>query len=410
MKRVSSKVWRPFILALALIVALTSQAWAAPVNFVDETEKQETEQKQEEKQEEAPADEPAATTSTTTAGTRSLSLQEALSLCLTNNENIILADKAVDAAKITVDQTASAVKKTNDSIDDYNLPVTQDLNAVINIAPKQAEEAYNFALISREYTANSLRYGVETAYYSLQKAEKALEVARASMKRAETQYKNTQAQEEQGLVSNMDVVRAESAYLGSQTAYEQTRVGVLAARMALNKMLGLDLNTVLKLKDPITLVQGENVNIAQAIEAAKKIDVSYNSAKMSHRLKQLDLEEVDGYYRENTYVYKQAVVEEEKAKLSLEEAEKTLEMNVRNAYNSLTTSAMNYQSLVKSRDQAKEALRLAELRYKAGLSTIYDVQSADAAFQQAEMELLDAINTYNLAHSAFAYSIFGGGM
>ncbi|MEG1501207.1 MAG: TolC family protein, partial [Clostridiales bacterium] len=69
-----------------------------------------------------------------------------------------------------------------------------------------------------------------------------------------------------------------------------------------------------------------------------------------------------------------------------------------------------YNSLIKSRDMAKEGLRLSQLLYDNGLATIYDVQNADLAYQQAEIGLLDAIHNYNLAYSAFDYGVFSFSM
>ena len=149
---------------------------------------------------------------------KSLSLEQALALGVENNASISLAKLTVEADRINVEQTqfkARELKKTiNDS--DTHIAVDQNVYLVLYVNPAQAELDYELAQATLSYTENSVRYGIETAYDSLQVANKALAAAQLSMQRNKTQLNNVSAKVNQGLASKLDLYSVESGLLASQ--------------------------------------------------------------------------------------------------------------------------------------------------------------------------------------------------
>lgn len=345
--------------------------------------------------------------------TVSLTLEEALALGIKNNVQISLAELSVETAAINVSQAEAAAKRTQKLVDEgkepgsYRIPFTADIYQAIHIFPAQAELGQELTVLSRDYTRQSIQYGIQAAYYGLQKAEKALTVNRVAMRRSETQLKNSQAREKQGLSPRLDVISAESNYLMAQAAYEQGRNYVFSARMQLNQMLGLDINTPLIVKEELSFAPAEEIQLEEAIRKAKETDLTYGLAKNAYENAAL-MKDFDQKYNDPiTYVYQKAEISYLEAKEKMEDAAVSLEIKLREAYGDLQTAQLNYKSLETSVALAAEALRLADLRYQEGMATVYDVQEADAAYQQAEMGLLNAIHTHNLAKAAFEYQIYG---
>ncbi len=346
----------------------------------------------------------------------SLSLEEALKMGLENNPQITLANLSVETAKISVNQAESAAKRMDKMVKDGNeaggmqrIPLTADIYQIINIFPAQARLGNELALLSRDYTNQSIKYGIEVAYYGLQKAEKALQVAKVALRRSETQLNNSKAREKQGLSPRLDVISAESNYLMAQAGYEQGRNYVFSARMRLNQMLGQDINTPIIIKEQIKFTPKEGIELISEIAQGKKTDLSYGAAKNAYENAKLMKDFEQGYNAENTFVYQKAEINYKEAQQKMKDAGISLEIKIREAYGNLQTAALNYKSLETSVNLAGEALRLANLRYQEGMATVYDVQEADAAYQQTEMGLLDAIHTHNLAKAAFQYQIYGMG-
>jgi OMF family outer membrane factor len=74
-----------------------------------------------------------------------------------------------------------------------------------------------------------------------------------------------------------------------------------------------------------------------------------------------------------------------------------LRFQVEQAYNSLQANFKNIDTATQTVDQAEESLRLARLRFQAGIGTQLDVSTAEADLTQAQGNLLSAILDYNRA-------------
>ena len=340
----------------------------------------------------------------------SLTLAEAIDLGVKNNDNISLSELNVETSKINWDQAVFQANKLEKKIDDseYHIPINQDVYMVLNVNPALNENAYDLSVSTRDYTVSSIKYGIETAYYSLQVARKAMEVAELTMERNETQLNNVQAKLDQGMASKIDLYSVESNYLSSQASYAESKDTAAYAEMVLNQMLGLDIETPLILEDRLTLSEPGEINVDEAFISALKTDYDYILAENNNNSAGIMSDYTQKYTSENTFDYKNAESDRQKAQVAFDAAKTDLEIRVRYSYKTMNTAFLNYQSFVKSRDLAEEAYRLAELRYQAGLCTVYDVQDANTTLQTAEMGLLNAMKDYNLLKASFDYGIFSG--
>ncbi len=93
----------------------------------------------------------------------------------------------------------------------------------------------------------------------------------------------------------------------------------------------------------------------------------------------------------------QARIQEQKIRLQQRQLRQAALLNVKNSFNSFKEAQENLQSLRQAFAQAKEALRLANLSYKEGLSTQVDVLNAQAAFTSSELQYRQGIYQYDVA-------------
>jgi outer membrane protein len=105
----------------------------------------------------------------------------------------------------------------------------------------------------------------------------------------------------------------------------------------------------------------------------------------------------DGFQRERTV--EQAEVDHDDARYNQRAGELQLTADVTSAYLTLTTSVRTVQIQEQNSAAARDALYLAEERYKVGAATFVDVTDARAAYERAENDRIGAVYDY---HKAFA--------
>lgn len=338
---------------------------------------------------------------------KKLSLQEAIDTAIANNAQIGVQQLQVEALEVSMEETESRLRNMGNVDIAYQ---TQDYYMATEIAPAKVEASLEMAGKALAYTKNSIAYGVEAAYYGVLKAEKNLEFAKVSLDRANTQYKNAQASFKRGTVAKLDVVSTEANLKTAEVAVKQAENGVASAKMELCQLMGLPLTTTLTLTSELTPRTAGAIDLAAAIEKGLDTDINVATAKLTMENSKLDFDYTAYVYASQTYNYLKDEAAYKGTVLQYDEAKKTLEKNVRNAYNNLSTTAGSMEGLNKSLDLAKESYRLSLLRYDMGMATSYDVQNAEASLRQAELGWLDAIYNNNLANAKFTYGIYSGGM
>lgn len=335
-----------------------------------------------------------------------ISLSQAIDKAMANNSQIEVQQLQIDSLDVSLEEIKQKIWQLRNVDFAYQ---TQDYYLATEITPKKTEAAKEMAVTALAYTKNSIAYGVEAAYYGVLKAEKNLEFAKSSLERANTQLKNAQASYKAGTVAKLDVLSAESNAKSAQASVNQAENSVASAKMELNQLMGVPLSTQLVLTSSLTAKTAGNIDLNAAIDKAMTTDATVASAKLNMINGQLDFDYTAYAYASETYNYKRDEAAYKKLVLQYEEAQKTLEKNVRNAYNSLATTAENMSVLNSSLELAKESYRLSQLRYEMGMATTYDVLNAEASLKQAELGWLDAIYNNNLANAKFTYGVFSSG-
>ncbi|MEJ2635526.1 MAG: TolC family protein [Calditrichia bacterium] len=95
--------------------------------------------------------------------------------------------------------------------------------------------------------------------------------------------------------------------------------------------------------------------------------------------------------------YQQARIQDKKAGIQLDQFKRSILLDVENGYNQFQEADKNLASLLQTKQEAGEALRLANLTYEEGISTQVDVLGAQLSFTGSEVNYQQGIFNYNVS-------------
>jgi outer membrane protein len=117
----------------------------------------------------------------------------------------------------------------------------------------------------------------------------------------------------------------------------------------------------------------------------------------------LSLPIFDGFSREQRVQEAQAARAD--ARYSVRAQELALSANVSAAFRTLTTAQRTVELQATNAAAAREALSLAEERFRVGANTFVDVSQARADFERAETDRINAIYDYHRAYAALQSAV-----
>ena len=288
---------------------------------------------------------------------------------------------------------------------------------------------------------------VKTAYYNVLLADAGIDVANKSVEALESAANVSRNFHKVGLVPINDVLQAEVDLANSTQVLTRAKNGTRLARATFNTVLVRGVNEPVELEgisdfDPeigdfeefrelalknrpeIKLIDINLLQADQQINLAKskywpEIAFSYNYIKEGDTLA------VDGSQFHDREAWEALVSaqwtffewgktinaqrEQESFKRELMEAKNTLTQNitleVKQAFLDLDTAVQNIPSTQKAVEQGEENLRVNEERYKAQVSTILDLLTAQALLVQARVNNITALYTHALAKATLDRAI-----
>ncbi len=289
-----------------------------------------------------------------------------------------------------------------------------------------------------EQTAEQLRFDVTDAYYSVQEADSQVAISRAAVEDAAQSLRDAQLLEQAGLGTRFDVLQAEVDLANEEQnltrAISQQRI----SRRQLVEILGIGQKIEvtaatppevagtwdLSLEDSIILAYQNRAELEQQLEqktiaqenqiislAAIKPQVSlftnYNVRNIIDDGGGSGTGTGDGLSLGAQVQWtifdggqararaRQAQENEAIAENNFEQIRNQIRTQVEQAFYNLQANEQNINTAEIAVDQAEESLRLARLRFQAGVGTQTDVINAQTALTQARGNLLTAIIDYN---------------
>lgn len=235
-------------------------------------------------------------------------------------------------------------------------------------------------LISYRTTAAILDYHV--AVEQVAAAQDALALARENKRLAEVKI-------EAGTGTKYDLLLAEAAVSAKEAGLARSKAAEKTLRSTVNLLLGRHLDDGLKLAEFPTQEAGE-LKLEEMRKQALEQDPNVIRTKAMGPVEEESVRVAGTYLSTETAVYEQARFSLAKTKEELQAAEDQVLLKLERAYNNYLAAIVAVKSSEDGVSKAKEALRLAKLRYTAGVGTIQDVLAVQEAYTKSRTEELAA--------------------
>lgn len=312
---------------------------------------------------------------------------------------------------------------------------------------RAAQEQIRFDQLDVERVAEQLRLDVSTDYYNLQAADELVRINRAAVTNAEASLRDTQALEQAGVGTRFDVLRSQVQLANATQDLTQALGEQLTARRQLAQRLSIAQSVSVSAADPVEIAGLWNLALEESIVLAFQ-----NRAELAQQLAQRNISQqqrrialsqirprvglvtsydvlnvfddnvglTDGYSVGARFTWNlfdggaaRARARQEESNIAIAETNfadtrNQIRFQVEQAYADLQSNLENIQTASVALEQAREALRLARLRFQAGVGTQTDVINAENDLTNAEGNRVTAILDYNRALASLQRAISTG--
>ncbi|MEO0835015.1 MAG: TolC family protein [Cyanobacteria bacterium J06642_3] len=301
---------------------------------------------------------------------------------------------------------------------------------------RAAKKSLTSAELELEVTVEETKLETSTNYYNLQNADAQVAIQRAAVEDASQTLKDAQLLERAGLGTRFDVLRAEVELSQAQQSLNTAFANQNIARRQLAETLSVSHDTDLSTADAIEAAGAWEVPLPDTIVLAFQ-----NRAELEQFLLQKEISEEqrtialssirptvsatagysntddfeDDFDVADSYNFginlswtlfdggaaragaRQAEADAEIAEVAFADQRNQIRFAVEQAFFQLEANLSNIGTATKEVELAEESLRLARLRFQAGVGTQTDVIEAQTQLTTARGDLLSSITDYNLS-------------
>ena len=330
-----------------------------------------------------------------------VTLEQALALAEANNPGLRLAQYQLSNARTSLATAPANAQNLGSLASLYaqaQFGVTIPANAITPaVARQQAQISYEQAAVQYYQARQQVRMGTLHAYVEWQRARSLVEAQQSALDRALAQEEQVTALMNAGVVAKFDLLQAQAQVTGQKAALAGAVAMEASTRLALEQVIGRPLAAGVvpesQLLSADTVVIDTDVAALVAKAMANRPDLRDSVLDLVARRSQVTL----------------TAGSAAAAQLQIQVAAGQYESAAAKARTEVQQSLWAAQGALgelKAREGAlapsTEALRLAELRYEAGLATYIEVQSALAANLQAEAARIQAAANLRVALARLA--------
>lgn len=307
---------------------------------------------------------------------------------------------------------------------------------------KQAKANYQYNEVGVQRTYNEMRSTVTDGYFNMLQADDIQKLSAESVTRLEDHLKNVQAQYDVGVVAKVDVLRSQVELANAKQTLIQAENSYQVAEANMNKIVGLPMDTNLKLDnllvynaydknmdDCLAYAAEHRPELMQAkynVDAAKGALMVARSGHMPQVAASASQSWSDSNWpgdekgnwgvgvnvSMNVFDTGVTLSKIHGAEADLKKAEETyrntvdsVNLDVRSNYLGLREAEKRISTTKLAVEQADEDYRIAQLRYMSGVGTNTDVLDAQVALTQAKTNYTKALYDYNTSKTALETSI-----
>jgi len=401
-------------------------------------------------------------------GTQPITLEQAVDLAYRNNQDLQVVQLQLERSRSVLRETQASLYPSVDargsltrsetlntggaflggteSLDalgtlelTYNVFTSGQRSGTINAA----ERTVRLNELAVEVQQEQLRLDTANDYYDLQDAEEQIRINRAALEESCRNLEDANARERAGIGTRFDVLRAEVEVANDEQALTQAKSEKRIAQRQLAEILNLppsfdiaaiavvaERRWILSLEESIVLAFQNRAELERQL-VQREIDRQQRRAALGALGPQVSLfarynvrdDLIDDNGLSDDYSVgaqvsirlfeggaARASAAQEEADIAIAETQfadtrNSVRFQVEQAYFTLQANWTNIATAQLAQEQAEEALRLANLRFEAGVGTQLDVISAQAALTQADGNLVTAKLGYNRALVALERAI-----
>jgi len=387
-----------------------------------------------------------------------LSLDDSIALALKNNPTITIANSSRDKSYWAVEQAKAGKGFSLDfthSDKRYNTPpsylnslqqyayYTKFDNSISLSLPiysggrlesqiDQAKLNLKVSDLNIEATKQQRKQTVTTYYFNVLQYRNALQISQGTVDNHLSHLKNVQAQHDAGMIPKSDVLSSEVSLANAQNSLIKAQNNYVLAVANLNNAIGLSLDSEIQLKEDLKYEQYSlSLKDCEKYALANRPEMSQYQAKIAIALADGKIAK-SGYQPTVTFAATEDWYDKEfvgsihnnwlvgltasfnlfdsglvnskvnQSKASLDTVQEqarqerdTILLEVRQYYLSMYEAEERIDTSKVAVDQAKDSLRIAEVRYAAGVGTNLDVLDALLAQNTAKTNYIQALYDYN---------------
>jgi outer membrane factor, OMF family len=309
-------------------------------------------------------------------------------------------------------------------------------SGLVDARIEDAQQGLKFSTLDVEKALQDLKVGVANAYFDLQSQDGNVSIAESAVRNAEASLRDAEAQERAGVGTKFDVLRQQVQVANTQQQLLKAQNSRVVAQRNLARALNFVEPTNVIARDPIeesgnwdlsledSIFQayakrvelpqfvaqeqqakarersayaqlGPQLSLTGAVDFAKPFGNSSSvPGQIGYSLgAQLQWNFFDGGAAQG--IAQQEVASAKIARVNFINTSNQVRFDVEQQFFTLESSKAQISSNRKAQAQAEEALRLARLRFRAGVGTQTEVISTEDALTQSKNNLLQAVISYN---------------
>ena len=307
---------------------------------------------------------------------------------------------------------------------------------------EQAKANYKYNEVGVQRTYNEMRSTVTNGYFNMLQMDNLQKLNAESVTRLADHLKNVQAQYDVGVVAKVDVLRSQVELANAKQTLIQAENNYQIAEANLNKIVGLPMDTTLKLDNILVYSAYDRTmedclayaaeHRPELMQAKYNVDAAKGALKVARagHMPQVNASASQAWSSENwpgddngnwgvgvsvsLNVFDTGVTLSKihGAEADLKKAEETyrdtvdsVNLDVRSNYLGLREAEKRINTTKLAVDQADEDYRIAQLRYMSGVGTNTDVLDAQVALTQAKTNYTQALYDYNTSKTDLETSI-----
>lgn len=320
-----------------------------------------------------------------------------------------------------------------------------DVFSIVKTGRRVAKLSASSAQYDLDQATNDVTLGTKIAFFNVLREQKKLFVAQGAVQVLDAHLKDAQLHYAAGTIARFDVLRAETELANSQQESIKAQNSVELAKSALNNVMGQPVATLIDLVEPesagfLAFELPACTDAAcrwrpEVLKANTQVQMADHSKKLASLVGKPRFNLQWDYNRNfNSTIFNprdhgwtaylttsisvfdggatraavdKASSDADNARSMQQQVMQGVMLDTQQAYLNLNESRDRIQVAEKGLEQAKEAMRLAQVRYQGGVSTQLEVLDAQAALTLAETNHVNATYDYQTALAKLERAVGG---